>query len=71
MNVVPDAGVHGVSGERLKRCGADEAQCGLSRNDADDMTGFGELADHRARLVRGDASGDADDDPLAVHLWPP
>ena len=36
-------------------------------DDADGVAGLGELADHGARLVGGDASGDADDDPLALH----
>ena len=67
VDVIPDAGVDGVTGERLEGRGADEPQRGLGGNDADEVAGLGELADHRARLVGGDAPGDADDDPLAVH----
>ena len=66
VDVLEDAGVHRVPGQRLERGGADEAQRGLGGNDADGVAGLGELTDHRARLVGGDAAGDADDDPLAV-----
>ena len=67
VDVVPDAGVDGVTRQGLEGRGADESQRGLGGNDADVVAGLGELTDHGARLVGGDASGDADDDPLAVH----
>ena len=67
VDVVPDSGVDGVTRQGLEGRGADETQRGLGGNDADMMAGFGELPDHGARLVGGDASGDADDDPLALH----
>ena len=66
VDVIPDAGVHGVSGQGLEGGGADEAQRGLSGNDADGVAGLGELADHGGGLVGGDATGDADDDPLTL-----
>src|SRR5438045_935383 len=66
MDVVPDVGAHGVSRQRLEGRGADEAQCGLGRHDPDGMARVSELTDDCGRLVGGDATGDADDDPLAV-----
>ena len=67
-NVVEDAGVDRLTGQRLKGGGPDEAQRGFGGDDADLMTGLGELTDDGARLVGGDASGDADDDPFAILL---
>ena len=66
VDVIPDAGVHGVSGKGLEGGGADEAQRGFGGNDADGVAGLGELADHGGGLVGGDATGDADDDPLRL-----
>ena len=65
VHVIPDAGVDRVAGQRLERRGADEAQRGLGRNDTDGMARLGQLTHDRGRLVGGDATGDADDDPLA------
>ena len=36
VDVIPDAGVDGIAGQRLERGGADEAQRGLGRNDTDE-----------------------------------
>ena len=68
VDVIPDAGVHGVSGQRLEGGGADEAQRGIGGDDADGVAGLGELTDDGGRLVGGDATGDADDDPLALRI---
>ena len=56
----------GLAGQCLERGGADELQRGFGGDDPDGVAGFGELTDDRARLVGGDATGDADDDPLAL-----
>ena len=69
-DVVEDAGVHRLAGERLEGGGPDEMQRGLGGDDTDLMAGLGELADDGARLVGGDTAGDADDDPLAVLSCP-
>ena len=61
-NVVENAGVHPLAGERLEGGGSDKAQCGFGGNDVDLMPRLGELTDHGARLVGGDTSGDADND---------
>ena len=66
-DVLEHAGVDRLAGQRLEGGGADEAQRGLGGDDADVVAGLGELANDGARLVGGDATGDADDDPLAVH----
>src|ERR1700744_4726791 len=66
-NFGEDAGVDGLSGKCLKRGPPDEAQRGFGGDYADLMTGLGELTNNGARLVGGDATGDADNDPLAIH----
>ena len=66
-NVVEHPGVNRMARQRLERGGADEAQRGLGGYDPDVVPGLAELAHHRAGLVGGDATGDADDDPLGVH----
>ena len=66
VDVIPDAGVNGVSRQGFEGGGADEAQCGVGGDDADGVAGLGELADHGGGLVSGDATGDADDDPLLL-----
>jgi hypothetical protein len=66
VDVIEDAGVHGVSGQGFEGGRADEAQRGVGGHDADGVAGLGELADHGGGLVGGDATGDADDDPLLL-----
>ncbi len=66
MDVVPDAGMDRLAGKGFEGGGADKTQRGLGGDDLHGMAGLGELTDHGRRLVGGDASGDADDDPLAV-----
>ncbi len=46
VDVVPNAGVTGLPGQRLEGRGADEPQRGLGGNDADVVAGLGELTDH-------------------------
>ncbi len=70
-NVGEDAGVHRLPGKRLECGGPDKAQRGFGGDDADLMARLGELTDDGACLVRGDPPGDADDDPLAIHLRRP
>jgi hypothetical protein len=52
--------------QRFERGSADETQRGFSRDDSNGVTGLGQLPNYRARLVRGDPAGDADDDLLAL-----
>ena len=66
-NVLENAGVHRMAGQRLEGGRSDEPQGGLGGNHPDVMPGLGELADHRAGLVGGNAAGNADDDPLGGH----
>src|ERR1700753_4250989 len=66
-NFGEDAGVDRLSGKCLKRGRPHEAQRGFGGDYADLMTGLGELTNNGARLVGGDATGDADNDPLAIH----
>lgn len=66
VDVGEDARPDRLTGERFEGGGTDEVQGRFGGNHPNGVPRFGELTDHRARLVGGYAACDAHDDPFAL-----
>ncbi len=71
VDVVPDLGGDRMARERRPGGGADEVERRLGRDDPYVMSGLGQPAQQLARLVRGDAAADPQNDLRLVHCVSP
>lgn len=64
--LVEDAGENGILGKRLERERRDELLRAVGHDDENFVSAFAKLADEIGGFIRGDGTGDADDDTFGI-----